>query len=92
METLDMTPKFEAILKILFLTGGDVVACDLATLSREECHTLLALAYIRLDDASAIVDNMETPQDAYEEAYHALWCLCNLTDALEKTLNTKETR
>ena len=82
-----MSPKFESLFDILFLTGGDVIACDLDRLNKEEYSTLLALTYIRLDDASAIVNDPTIDNDAYDKAYHTQWCLRNLTEALQKKLS-----
>lgn len=79
-----MTPKFEAIFHNIKVTGGDVIACNLDSLSQEECHTLLALTYIALDEVDAIVDDPESTQDAYDEAFHTQWCLSNLAEALGK--------
>ena len=79
-----MTPKFEAIFHNIKVTGGDVTTCNLDSLTIEECHTLLALTYIKLDEVDAIVDDPDSTQEEYDEAFHTQWCYDNLAGALSK--------
>ena len=82
----NMSPKFEAIFHNIKATGGDVAACNLDSLTQEECSSLLALTYLKLDEVDAIVDASEATQEEYDEAFHSQWCYENLAGALSKIL------